>query len=1029
MPDSVSNQSRGKDKNTKGRQPKSPKERVIRIFISSTFRDMHEERDELVLRIFPQLRKLCEKREVVWGEVDLRWGITDEKKAEGKVLPTCLALIDRCRPYFIGILGECYGSLPEKIPEELLEREGWLKEHGGKSNTELEIIHGVLNNPKMADHAYFYFRDPAYIDSLPKDKQEEYREDPRPKEIQEFGEDEAKRRAEDRKKKLAALKEKIKASGLPLRENYKNPKELGKLVLEDITRTIESFPPPELDPLKRIAFEHETFAKSRFGIYIGGEKYFETLDKHAKNDGPPLVIIGESGSGKSALLSNWAMDYREKHPEELFIMHFIGATADATDWVKMLRRIMGELKRKFDIPGEIPEKLDKPDELRLAFANWLNMASVKGRVIIIIDALNQLEDVDGAPDLVWLPPVIPPNIRIILSTLPGRPLDDLKKRGWLSLQIQPLDKDERKELIREYLMQLYSRKLSEPRIEKIASADQTHNPLFLRALLEELRVFGIHEKLEEKIDYYLEAKDVPELYVKILKRYEQDYERDRPGLVRDSMTLIWGARRGLTEKELLDILGENGNPLPQAYWADLGLAAEQALVSRSGFIGFFHDYMRQAVKNRFMPTEKDQQDAHLRLADYFSKFDFTHRVIDEYPWQLAEGRDWKRLYELLANLDFFPQAWEQNHFEVKSYWSSIEEYTSLRKVKLYQEVIRNPKIFKTSLVWYLGILLIETGCPNEAFFLLQFLIEYYRKENDFVNLQACLGDQAVILKDRGDLDESLKLLKEQEQICRDLDQKFGLCLSLGNQALILTDRGNLDEAMILHKEEEHIYRQINNKLGLSRTLGNQVLILYMRNQLDEAMKLSKEQEKICRELGDPVGLHHCLGNQALIHKAWGELREARDLQKKVEQICRVLGDKVGLSASLVNQANIYYFLGKFDKALELLDKAVLIYHETSNKSKLSIALINKANILYLLGHLDEAMKIQKEAEYICKELGYAYGLSLSYVNQALILSKKGQLMEGISLAEKAYQIATKYGLLMLAEGDIKRILNDIRSDL
>jgi hypothetical protein len=48
--------------------------REIRVFISSTFRDMRKEREELVKRTFPQLRRLCEVRSVTWGEVDLRWG-------------------------------------------------------------------------------------------------------------------------------------------------------------------------------------------------------------------------------------------------------------------------------------------------------------------------------------------------------------------------------------------------------------------------------------------------------------------------------------------------------------------------------------------------------------------------------------------------------------------------------------------------------------------------------------------------------------------------------------------------------------------------------------------------------------------------------------------------------------------------------------------------------------------------------------------------------------------------------------------
>ena len=47
-------------------------QRVVRVFVSSTFRDMHEEREELVKRVFPELRKHCEARGVTWTEVDLR---------------------------------------------------------------------------------------------------------------------------------------------------------------------------------------------------------------------------------------------------------------------------------------------------------------------------------------------------------------------------------------------------------------------------------------------------------------------------------------------------------------------------------------------------------------------------------------------------------------------------------------------------------------------------------------------------------------------------------------------------------------------------------------------------------------------------------------------------------------------------------------------------------------------------------------------------------------------------------------------
>ena len=90
-------------------------QKKINVFVSSTFKDMKAERDELTLRVFPALRKVCEERGIAWGEVDLRWGIPEEKK--GEVLSTCLKFIDECRPFFIGMLGERYGWVDETIPE------------------------------------------------------------------------------------------------------------------------------------------------------------------------------------------------------------------------------------------------------------------------------------------------------------------------------------------------------------------------------------------------------------------------------------------------------------------------------------------------------------------------------------------------------------------------------------------------------------------------------------------------------------------------------------------------------------------------------------------------------------------------------------------------------------------------------------------------------------------------------------------------------------------------------------------------
>ncbi|HHL32770.1 MAG TPA: DUF4062 domain-containing protein [Desulfobulbaceae bacterium] len=516
-------------------------ERNIRVFISSTFQDMQEERDVLIKKIFPKLRKMCQERGVGFTEVDLRWGVTREQAERGEVLPICLEEIENCRPYFIGLLGERYGWVPDYIPDELLDNQPWLAEHRERSITELEIVHGVINNPNMAEHAFFYFRDPS-ASSV-------HSENPVAQE------------------KQVALKEQIRQSGFPLYENYVNADEVGQRIQEDLQKAInKEFPKQHLTPLERERLDHEVFAKNRARIYIGRQQYFAQLDDHAAGTGEPLVILGESGSGKSSLLANWCFRFQNQHPNTFLLPHFIGSSTDSTDYGAMLRRIMSEIKERYDLQNEIPDTIE---ELRLQFPNWLSMAAARGRFVLVIDGLNQLEDTDNAPDLIWLPGFIPPEIRLILSTLPGRSLDELNKREWPTMQVQLLEPKERYQLIREYLFKLYSKRLPPELVEHISSQPQCANPLFLRALLEELRIFGRHEKLQHRIDHYLQARDPEELYQLILVRLEQDYEKEWPGLVGQAMSLLWASRRGLSESEILEIMH-----LPQLIWSPLFLTLQ-----------------------------------------------------------------------------------------------------------------------------------------------------------------------------------------------------------------------------------------------------------------------------------------------------------------------------------------------------------------------------------------------------------------------------------------------------------------------
>ena len=377
-------------------RPLPGKDRVVRVFVSSTFRDMIEDRNELMSHVWPSLRKVCRTRAVGFVEVDLRWGVPEEQSQRKETLRHCLAEIKRCRPYFIGLLGERYGWVPgpEAYSPALLDEEDWLRSEVAKrSVTELEILHGVLNDPGMAGRSFFYFRDPKYAHAI-------------------GGDHAAENAAEvERQNALKAhIKSVCRSKHIPLREDYADPHALAALVLADLTAAIDAEFPADQKPdrIDREAIDHEAFAQTKTHVYIGRQEYFDRLDEHARGEGRLMVVLGESGVGKSALLAKWAIRHHGAHPEDFLLTHFIGASPYSADWAAMLRRIMGEVKRRFDIREALP---GQPGALRAAFASWLDMAAAKGKAILILDGLNQLEDRDGAPDLAWLPMATPPNIR------------------------------------------------------------------------------------------------------------------------------------------------------------------------------------------------------------------------------------------------------------------------------------------------------------------------------------------------------------------------------------------------------------------------------------------------------------------------------------------------------------------------------------------------------------------------------------------------------------------------------------------
>src|ERR1017187_5404176 len=127
-----------------------------------------------------------------------------------------------------------------------------------------------------------------------------------------------------------------------------------------------------------------------------------------------LCLVGEPGSGKSALLAHFSQHSTVNQQPSIFLIpHFVGASTGSTDVRRTLRRVCHELITGTGITAEISED---PEKLRVAFPEILKQAAAKKRVVILLDAINQFDVTSQLAGLWWLPNELPDNARIILST-------------------------------------------------------------------------------------------------------------------------------------------------------------------------------------------------------------------------------------------------------------------------------------------------------------------------------------------------------------------------------------------------------------------------------------------------------------------------------------------------------------------------------------------------------------------------------------------------------------------------------------
>ena len=975
--------------------------RAVRVFVSSTFLDMQRERDILVRQTFPALRARFRVRGVELLDVDLRWGITQEQAESGATLSICLSEIDRCRPNFIGVIGERYGWAPPEslYTDTLTAAFPAIAGAVGSSVTELEAIQGVLSDPEAARHAIFFMRDPAWIETLGQRERAVYVNDTH----------EARTRHE-------RFKVRIAHSGARV-ITYKTPDEIGSAVEKALGATLDArFPRSEMpDAFGRALRLHAAYARERRGLHVGAELYMAALDEWAgEAEARPLVITGASGAGKSTLVANWLAAHRRRRPADIVFEHYLGASPDSADPVLLMRRLWEHLNRATGemvaLPAAEAPLIDVATGLAQRLVQAGQYAERAGTSVVI--ALDGVDKLSSEQNLRWIPRTVGPRTKVLASSLPGEALLAAEARHWAKLEIEPLSQAARATFVAR-MLEAWGGNLSQERVARIIAHPLAGVPLFLKIVLEELRFSAIHDRLDARIHFYLGARDMPDLFARFLERLEEDNGAD---LVSRLLTPVWASRAGLEEADIVAVAG-----VAPLAWAHVHNGLGDAVRDQQGRITFSHDFLRQAVVERYVPAPEAQRGAHLRLADHFEAGPRDARQAEEVPFQLRAAEAWKRLEQALLDLDCLKLLRTRGDVELLGYWLPLSERGRDPETLLCATfAARAGNVARWTeadleLASALGEFLDAAGARGRP---LQELgerrTEAYARilGADHPSALTSANNLAQTLLARGDLAGAERLFARVLAVrTRVLGPDHVDTLSaLNNLAQAVTQRGDLARAQALQQQVLDADMRV---LGADHpdTLTSRNNLAHILSERGDSAGAQALLEAVFEKAARVLGPEHpdtlsCAHNLASAHKARGDLTKAQEAFERILAArLRLFGPDHphtltsvnNLAGTLIARGDMAGARAMQERVLEATTRIGGVEHPDT-----LIAINNLAQTIDDLGDRDAAQSLFRRAvDGMASHLGAAHPSTLSAINNlAQSLKKSGDIKGALKLEQE-----------------------------
>lgn len=676
--------------------------RLIRIFVSSTFQDMERERNAIQRIVVPRMKRKCADKGYQFEMVDLRWGISEEASQAHRTMSICLEELERSRllspkPCLLILLGQRYGwqplpefikkddaerimmtaSLSEKIefervyqldqcaiPERytlmkdgdemllkgMIERcdDASIRTHYLSSATEQEIQQGLIKHKELFNHVVSYSR---IIQMIPKEKESLFIEKDKLSEIENLH-----RIVKNATSERCQIGRKLYFS-----EYESNAYD--EWFAEEVSRRLEIIVEEEVNDCSIDDYVEDQLTQKYIvdnapEVYqYRGNEVEEVLKllQHKAN-GRVCIIRGQSGSG----LTSFAAYICNKliYCGSRVIYRFAGVGKMSSSTLLMLRSIMHEL----DVPYSAGDsEFDLLTRLRI----YLDDCSEKP--IIIIDGLYNLSPQSWLLQNSWIPSPIPEGLFILFTIPETYEINDGLAKEATEIKLPTLDNAK---FIASFIdeLKIRHRRLTAVQLGELQNVyNSIQSPLSFKTL-ESIAIKWTSSEIPK-----IECDNIYQLVSFLLNQIIKTGFHDRQ-FVGLALGLICYCRNGVSESEILQITAADGNffsrlassvhysfsqyerpMIPFIYWARLHNDIDFLLTLRQSFGGityvFSNNTIKQCVEKWLVDNYDIKRHVQKLAINYF--FDIkNNRSYEELPFLLNEIGDLNCLQSLLSSDDF-----------------------------------------------------------------------------------------------------------------------------------------------------------------------------------------------------------------------------------------------------------------------------------------------------------------------------------------------------------------------------------------